>query len=588
MTLDETARGPAFLSAPATPIELRSLRVDPGTTPRRFALRAMFAARRYTIPAAVLVVCHQLGEALVPVIMGIAIDRAIATGDMMQLALWIGLLALDFVVLSYTYRIGARLETIGGEAIGHGLRTLLTGRLLDPRGVRGPAARPGVGLSLATSDASRLASVVVVGVYPLGDLAAIVFSGVVLLTLSWPLGLAILVGAPIVLWLADRVGERLRGRSVTEQEAGAEAAGRATDVLAGYRVIRGLGAEGEAVRRYRRSSRTALAGALDARRAEGMFVGVMGFATGLLIVAVAVAAALLAQRGDLGLGEFITVIGLTQFLVSPMHAIATFTGAIWAEGRASSERLLEVLLQGRTDRAPDDESGVREGEDTSDVIEADLTSGAALTSEVLAAATPGRTIAVAVEGPAARDLVRELSGRAGTADPDAASGTAPAASRRPLLVAPHRAHLFSGTVRENVALEGTSPEGVERALAAAGCDDLRDVLVDGYDSPVGEAGSALSGGQRQRVALARAFAASPHVLVLHDPTTAVDAVTEAGIAERLRAARGDGATIIVTRSPALVAVADRVFGPDAGDDPNHEPGSNEPETNEPETSEGDS
>ncbi|KAB1654283.1 ABC transporter ATP-binding protein [Pseudoclavibacter chungangensis] len=541
MTLEDTARGPAFLHAPGTPIELRSLRVEPGTTPRRFALRAMFAARRYTIPAAVLVICHQLGEALVPVIMGLAIDRAIATGDPVQLVLWIALLALDFAVLSYSYRLGSRLETIGAEAVGHGLRSLLSARLLDRGGVQGAAARPGVGLSLATSDASRLASVVIVGVYPLGDLAAIAFGGIVLLTLSWPLGLAVLVGAPVVLWLADRVGERLRARSVTEQAAGADAAAQAADVLAGYRVVRGLGAEREAVRRYRRASRTALAGTLDARRAEGAFVGVMGFATGLLIVAVAIGAGLVALRGGLQLGEFITVIGLTQFLLSPMRQVATFTGPIWAAGRASAARLLDVLDPG-TDAA------VREEDDTS--------SGAAhahdaAAAAVLAVATPGMIVAAELDGADARALVHALTRRA-------AANAAGDGARSPLLVAPHRAHLFSGTVRENVALDGTDAAAVERALADAGCGDLRDVLADGYDSQVGEGGGALSGGQWQRVALARALAVAPDVLVLHDPTTAVDAVTEAGIATPLRAARSEGATIVVTRSPALLAVADRV------------------------------
>ena len=84
----------------------------------------------------------------------------------------------------------------------------------------------------------------------------------------------------------------------------------------------------------------------------------------------------------------------------------------------------------------------------------------------------------------------------------------------------------------------------------------------GWTTVVAERGASLSGGQRQRLALARALLARPPVLVLHDPTTAVDAVTEHAIAQGIRALRhgpGSGfATIVITSSPALLAATDRV------------------------------
>ncbi|MGW4278087.1 ATP-binding cassette domain-containing protein, partial [Streptomyces seoulensis] len=81
---------------------------------------------------------------------------------------------------------------------------------------------------------------------------------------------------------------------------------------------------------------------------------------------------------------------------------------------------------------------------------------------------------------------------------------------------------------------------------------------------VGEGGRSLSGGQRQRVLLARALRAEPPVLVVHDPTTAVDAVTEARIAQGLREIRQGRTTVVVTNSPALLAVTDRVVFLDGG------------------------
>ncbi len=91
-------------------------------------------------------------------------------------------------------------------------------------------------------------------------------------------------------------------------------------------------------------------------------------------------------------------------------------------------------------------------------------------------------------------------------------------------------------------------------MRAAACDDFAADL----DLPVGEDGNRLSGGQRQRIALARALASDAPVLVLHDPTTAVDPVTEHAIAVRLRDVRADRATLLIASSPALLGRCDRV------------------------------
>ena len=80
----------------------------------------------------------------------------------------------------------------------------------------------------------------------------------------------------------------------------------------------------------------------------------------------------------------------------------------------------------------------------------------------------------------------------------------------------------------------------------------------GVDENVGESGNRLSGGQRQRLALARALVRDTPVLVLHDPTTAVDSVTEQTISSRLRAIRANRSTLIITSSPALLSACDRV------------------------------
>jgi len=544
------------------PVATPPIRVDDATTARRLAVRTIFAARRMTVPAAVLMIGHQIGEALVPVVMGMAIDRAIATHDGTQLLLWLVVLGAVFAMLSFSFRFGSRLGLLGMQAVQHQLRTRVTDRILDPRGMAGPARLPGVSLSIATSDVQRLAMACAIGVYPIGQIAAVVFTGIVLLTISGPLGVAVLVGAPTILWILDKAGGPLRARSEHQQEMAGEAAGTATDLVTGFRVVKGIGAEEVAARRYFEASRRALRGVLAASRSEGAYLAAMESVSGLFVVTIGVAAGLMAVSGGLTVGQLITVVGLTQFVMGPLSALGTNAGAVWAGALASARRVLTVL------QAPPATS-IGTAAATAGQLRFDgLAHGPVRDLDLELPATG--LVAVVADAPTTASLVEVLSRsatpengavRIGETDLfDLDEDTAIATVR----VAPHHAALFEGSVLDNIAA-AVDPEAADRdtritrAVFAAACDDVVEVLPDGLDTPVGEAGRLLSGGQRQRVALARAIAADSSVLVLVDPTTAVDSVTESNVAERLGQTRADGLTLVFTDAPAHLAAADEVI-----------------------------
>lgn len=128
-----------------------------------------------------------------------------------------------------------------------------------------------------------------------------------------------------------------------------------------------------------------------------------------------------------------------------------------------------------------------------------------------------------------------------------------------MLVAGHHVDLFEGTLRTNLdPAARLDDDDLARVLGHAAADDVVALAEEGPDQHVSPDGTTYSGGQRQRIALARALATDVPLLVLHDPTTAVDAVTEHRIAHGIRTARAGRTTWVVTSSPALLARADRV------------------------------
>ena len=202
------------------------------------------------------------------------------------------------------------------------------------------------------------------------------------------------------------------------------------------------------------------------------------------------------MRSMMSVGELITVIGLTQFIITPMTMLGRNIASRWAAAQASAERITALLA------AP--------GVEKSEPQVPDLAPGVNVVPE-----------------PVPEDL--EFL------------------PRERFLVVPHETMLFEGTVRDNIHPDSAS---AQRALFVAAGEDI----PGGLDREVGEGGRNLSGGQQQRVALARAIAADAEILILADPTTAVDSVTEQEIAQRVAHHRGPKPTLVFTTSPAWAAV----------------------------------
>ncbi|MFJ5778935.1 ABC transporter ATP-binding protein [Streptomyces sp. NPDC093094] len=528
---------------------------------------AIRAQRGRLVTASLLGMTHQACEALVPVVIGAAIDGAVATGSSGSLLRWLLVLGVLFLVLSTCYRIGARIGEGAGEHAAHRLRIELGTRVLDPRGGADVNRLPGALTSIATDDARRVGSVVTMLAYGCAAVAALAVSAVALLRISVPLGLLVLLGIPPLLWLGHRISGPLERRSETEQETAAHASGVAADLVSGLRVLKGMGAEPAAVARYRTTSQDSLAAALRAARSRAGHEGALLALTGVFIAAIGIAGACLAMDGRISVGDLVAAVGLAQFLLGPFQLLA-YVNAEFAQGRASARRIAEVLASpGAVEGGRRTPSGTGNGHIRLHGVRLGALRGVDLDLPA------GSLTGVVARDPAVADdllrcLAREADPSEGRVELDGVPLTDldPDGLRRTVLVAHHDADLFESSLLDNVRAGAgdTGPAAVDEALSASAADEVARLLPDGSGTVLAERGRSLSGGQRQRVALARALAADRAVLVLHDPTTAVDTVTESRIAARLREARAGRTTVLITTSPALLAVTDRVVVLDGG------------------------
>jgi putative ABC transport system ATP-binding protein len=527
-----------------------------GAAPR--LLKEAITSQRWVLLGAVFLFAGwQAAEALVPVLVGVIIDRGITTGDAMALTGWLVVLVALFTVLSMGFRFGARLATRAVEHAGLDLRLTVTDRILDPRGGTATGRLPGELLSIATSDVSRVAQINRATAEAVIAASGLTVAAVFLLSASVQLGLVVLIGLPPVLFALNLLTGPLERRSTAEQEQAARAAAVASDLVSGLRVLKGLRAEQAATTRYRNASRSSLTARLRATRLLAAHSGATLAVTSAFLALVALVGGRLAAQRQISVGELIAAVGLTQYLIGPLNMLAISVASL-AQCRASAGRVATLLAAPPSVAGG---SGTLPGRAAGELRLFGLSYGAL--RDVNLDIAPGELVGVVTAEPAVAValldcLAREVDPAAGRIELDglALGDLDLDTARTALLVAAHDTDLFEDTLIANVATTAADPDQVPAAMVASTADEVQASLPDG--AVLTEQARSLSGGQRQRVALARALAADPAVLVLHDPTTAVDAATEARIASRLRAVRAGRTTVLVTGSPALLATTDRV------------------------------
>jgi ABC-type bacteriocin/lantibiotic exporter with double-glycine peptidase domain len=368
---------------------------------------------------------------------------------------------------------------------------------------------------------------------------------ILLLHISVLLAVVVLAGVPVlVLILGPAVG-RLQQVGTPYREQQGLLTSRVVDIIAGLTVLNGLGGKGVFADRFRAESQELQQRGYRVGRVTSVIQAVGQGLPTLFSAVVIWLAARLAVEGTITVGDLVAIYGYVAVLVIP---VANFIeGALdLSQAVVAARRVTDFLALRRDDVSAEPPAG------KGDLI--DAVSGLTITPGTFACvATPRLAEAVAV--------VDRLGGfqPGGTWGGQQVAELDPAPLRELVLVADNDADLFAGSLAEVVAGRHDVDEAdVLRALNVAAADDIVRSLPDGLRSRIDSGGRNLSGGQRQRVRLARATLADPTVLLAVDPTSAVDAATEAAMVDRLADARRGRTTLLTSTSALVLQAADEV------------------------------
>jgi len=382
-----------------------------------------------------------------------------------------------------------------------------------------------------------------------GAIISFIFVSVLLISSSPTLGLLVVIGVPLLGLAIGPIIKPLQARESAQREKLSQSSGLAADTVAGLRILRGIGGEETFLARFRGASQEVRAAAVRTAKMRALLDGLQVILPGTLVVGVIWIGGNLVSQGDLRVGELLAFYGYSAFLMIPLQ-ILTESAQRLTSGTVAARRVMRLLTVENLQ-----EWGLQEFPEDFTVI-TDATSGIKVKR--------GQFLGVVCDNSLdADELVDRLGGYINSgdvaADNVAFSNLQRSSLRTKIYAQEKEPAILSGTIESLFKVPNSGRLSISDSIDAASAADILDSLDgDGYSAEVVERGRTLSGGQRQRLALARTLFVDAPIVILDDPTSAVDAHTEARIAHRLKSVRGGQTTVVVSNSPLVLDHSDEV------------------------------
>ena len=396
----------------------------------------------------------------------------------------------------------------------------------------------------------------------------------IMLWTSWLVTLSILLLAPPLAWVMNKVARRYRKVSHRIQESSGNLLQAADQALSNQQEVKVYGAQAAEIARYRTLADINLNLAMKVETTRGVAtavvqtMGAVGLAVLLLIAGIE------AQADRLTAGAFFTLL-LSMAGIIPALRQLTNVQNMLQRGVASAERLFDVL-----DSPDEADSGALPLDRAQGQLEfRNVTArypGASrpAVENISFTAKPGTVTAIVGRSGSGKSTLVKLIPRFYEAengqillDGHAVQDYRLADLRRQIALVGQQVMLFDGSVADNVAygeLAQATPQALDQAVHGANAMEFVETLPDGMQAQIGAKGGRLSGGQRQRLAIARAMLKDAPVLILDEATAALDNESERLVQNALQKLMPDRTTLVIAHRLSTIEHADQVLVLDQG------------------------
>lgn len=522
----------------------------PGSrTPGRYLL---WLARRVSTPITLGViygVATMVMRSFMPIVIGVIIDRGVLRHNQRELLIWGGVLFGLVVTQAITTTLQERCDFATNISSSYRVMEMVNQNTAGLGATLQQSVSAGDVMNIGIGDISPIGAALASTSRGIGAAVAIVVVAFVMLSMAWQLGLTVLIGVPLIVWLLTMTLGPVRGRQRQLREQQGELTGFATDLVEGLRALNGVGGERQYGAFYDVESQKTRDMAVSAAGLQARASATRTILNGLLSATVIWLGAHLVLSRELQVGQLIAFYGYAIFLTTPLRWITDSVGLL-SQGKVSAERVVQFLsLKRRMPYVPANPPAAARP---------------ALADPSAGLVVPYGTLTAVVCASSA-DMLTLGDRLAGYVESDVTLAGVPLASlslasvRERVLLVRNDDYLFAGTLRAELdpLLTGDDPQ-ILRTAAVASAIDIIEALPDGLDGAVQAGGRNFSGGERQRLRLLRALLADPDVLILIEPTNSLDALTEATVAQQVRASRAGKTTMVFTTSPAWLGQADQV------------------------------